>query len=113
MEQKALGAENFDERMTGVLNRHAEVDALTPHRHAVMLADESRRQAVVAQRATEAARNAWLEALEKLAEACSDNEEAEVIPTLATRQRMSAICLSKHPMPAENIYDAYLCTATC
>jgi hypothetical protein len=97
----------------GALNRHAEVEELTAHQHAVMLADESRRQAVLAQRATEAARNAWLEALEKLAEACSDNEEAEVIPTLATRQRMSAICLSKHPMPAENIYDAYLCTATC
>jgi sugar-specific transcriptional regulator TrmB len=100
----------------GALNRHAEVDELTPRRHAVMLADESRRQAVLAQRATEAARNAWLEALEKLAEASSDNEEAEVITTLATRHRMSARCLSNHPdipMPAENIYDAYLHTATC
>jgi hypothetical protein len=100
----------------GALSRHAEVEELTPHQHAVMLADESRRQAVLAQRATEAARNAWLEALEKLAEASSDNEEAEVIPTLATRHRMSARCLSNHPdipMPAENIYDAYLHTATC
>jgi hypothetical protein len=63
--------------MTGVLTRHAEVDEFTPHRHAVMLADESRRQAVVAQRATEAARNAWLDALERLAEASSDLEVAE------------------------------------
>jgi hypothetical protein len=95
MEQKASGAGLFDERMTGVLNRHAEVDALTPHRHAVILADESRRQAVVAQRATEAARNAWLDALERLAEASSDTEVAE---KLGSRDQ-SARTLSRSSPP--------------
>ena len=114
MEQKALGAENFDERMTGVLNRHAEVDALTPHQHAVMLADESRRQAVVAQRATEAARNAWWDALERLAEASSDIEVAEKLRsrdqsarTLSRSSPPPVLCMSSVESPEISGTSAY------
>jgi hypothetical protein len=82
--------------MTGVLTRHEEVDELTPHRHAVMLADESRRQAVVAQRATEAARNAWLDALERLAEASSDLEVAE---KLRSRDQSARTLSGSSPPP--------------